>query len=183
MPNNTLRITATQFRDHSHRFNPWHANVFKPCTKAIGNCRTTTSTRTIPTNRNNCCYFVYVEPARRAHLKAELDEKARAGAVPFAAFLKARKELPNIPCESKFGRIRQMRPSMVFDERVYGSVISLGAGMILMFLGFFMYLGGESQIISVALMLAGAICEFLGFLLAYLAYRTSIHVQGFRGHA
>jgi hypothetical protein len=46
--------------------------------------------------------------------------------------------------------------------------------MILMFVGFFMYVGGESEIISVGVMLAGAVCESLGFLLAYLAYKTAI---------
>jgi hypothetical protein len=53
-------------------------------------------------------------------------------------------------------------------------MISLNAGMVLMFLGFFMYLGGESEVISVGVMLSGAACEFLGFFLAYLAYKAAI---------
>ena len=44
-----------------------------------------------------------------------------------------------------------------------------------MFLGFFMYLGGgEPEAISVGVMLSGAAFEFLGFLLAYLAYKASV---------
>jgi hypothetical protein len=46
--------------------------------------------------------------------------------------------------------------------------------MVLMFLGFFMYLGGDHEIISVVAMLSGAVCEFLGFFLAYLAYKAAI---------
>lgn len=53
-------------------------------------------------------------------------------------------------------------------------MISLNVGMVLMFLGFFMYLGGESEVMSVVVMLSGATCEFLGFFLAYLAYKASI---------
>jgi hypothetical protein len=52
-------------------------------------------------------------------------------------------------------------------------MISLNAGMVLMFLGFFMYLGGESDAISIGVVLSGAACEFLGFFLAYLAYKAS----------
>jgi len=46
--------------------------------------------------------------------------------------------------------------------------------MVLMFLGFFMYIGGESEIISVVVLLSGATFEFLGFFLAYLAYKAAI---------
>jgi hypothetical protein len=59
-------------------------------------------------------------------------------------------------------------------RRSYESIISLNIGMILMFLGFFMYLGGGSQIISVGIALAGISCELLGFLLAYRGYKTAI---------
>jgi hypothetical protein len=59
-------------------------------------------------------------------------------------------------------------------KRPYQSIISLNAGMVLMFLGFFMYLGGKPEIISVGIMLSGAACEFLGFFFAYLAYKTAI---------
>ncbi|HVB95213.1 MAG TPA: hypothetical protein VND41_01250 [Nitrososphaerales archaeon] len=59
-------------------------------------------------------------------------------------------------------------------SRPYECMISLNAGMVLMFLGFFMYLGGKSEVISVGVMISGAACEFLGFLLAYLAYKASI---------
>lgn len=58
-------------------------------------------------------------------------------------------------------------------KRPYESIISLNAGMILLFLGFFLYIGGESEMISVGVMVAGAICVFLGFFLAYLAYRAA----------
>jgi hypothetical protein len=46
--------------------------------------------------------------------------------------------------------------------------------MILMFLGFFMYVSGESEIISVGVVLVGVVCEFLGFFLAYVANKTAI---------
>jgi len=59
-------------------------------------------------------------------------------------------------------------------KRPYESIISLNAGMVLMFLGFFMYLGGKSETISVGIMLSGAACEFLGFFLAYLAHKTAV---------
>jgi hypothetical protein len=59
-------------------------------------------------------------------------------------------------------------------RRPYESVVSLKAGMILMFLGFFLYIGGESEIISVGVVLVGAACVFLGFLFAHLAYRAAI---------
>lgn len=59
-------------------------------------------------------------------------------------------------------------------KRPYQSIISLNAGMVLMFLGFFMYLGGKPEIISGGIMVSGAACEFLGFFLAYLAYKTAI---------
>jgi hypothetical protein len=59
-------------------------------------------------------------------------------------------------------------------KRPYESIVSLNAGMVLMFLGFFMYLGGDHEIISVVAMLSGAVCEFLGFFLAYLAYKAAI---------
>ena len=59
-------------------------------------------------------------------------------------------------------------------NRPYESIISLNVGMVLMFLGFFMYIGGGSEIISVGILLSGAACEFLGFFLAYLAYKTAI---------
>jgi hypothetical protein len=52
-------------------------------------------------------------------------------------------------------------------------MIWLNAGTVLMFLGFFMYLRGESEVTSVGVILFGAACEFLGFFLAYFAY-TSI---------
>lgn len=44
-----------------------------------------------------------------------------------------------------------------------------------MFLGLFMYISGESTIIGVGVMVSGAVCEFLGFFLAYLAYKTAIY--------
>jgi len=53
-------------------------------------------------------------------------------------------------------------------------MISLNAGMVLMFLGFFMYLGGKPEVISVGVVLSGAAFEFLGFFLAYLAYKVSV---------
>lgn len=59
-------------------------------------------------------------------------------------------------------------------KRPYESIVSLNAGMVLMFLGFFLYLGGRSEIVSVGIMLSGAACEFLGFFLAYRAYKTAI---------
>jgi len=59
-------------------------------------------------------------------------------------------------------------------KRPYESIVSLNAGMVLMFLGFFMYLGGRSELVSIGIMLSGAACEFLGFFLAYLAYKTAI---------
>jgi len=43
-----------------------------------------------------------------------------------------------------------------------------------MFLGFFTYIGGESQIIGLGVALVGAACEFLGFFLAYLGYKAAI---------
>jgi hypothetical protein len=52
---------------------------------------------------------------------------------------------------------RQMPTSAVIGERAYGSIISLSTGMVLMFLGFFMCLGGWSQIISVGVMLTGGV--------------------------
>ncbi len=66
-----------------------------------------------------------------------------------------------------------MLESASFMERGYESIVSLTTGMILMFLGFFMYIGGESRTISIGVMLAGALCEFLGFFLAYLAYKAA----------
>jgi len=59
-------------------------------------------------------------------------------------------------------------------KRPYESIISLNAGMILMFLGFFLYIGGESEMISIGIVAAGAACTFLGFFSAYLAYKAAI---------
>ena len=59
-------------------------------------------------------------------------------------------------------------------RRPYESIISLNAGMILMFLGFFLYIGGESEMISIGVVVAGAVCAFLGFFFAYLAYKAAI---------
>jgi hypothetical protein len=65
-------------------------------------------------------------------------------------------------------------------RRPYESVISLNAGMILMFLGFFLYIGGDSETVSVGVMLVGAACAFLGFVLAYLAYRVQSRPRSLR---
>lgn len=46
--------------------------------------------------------------------------------------------------------------------------------MVLMFLGFFLYIGGEPEMISIGVVVAGAVCVFLGFFFAYLAYKTAI---------
>jgi len=43
-----------------------------------------------------------------------------------------------------------------------------------MFLGFFTYIGGESQIIGLVVALFGAACEILAFFLAYLGYKAAI---------
>jgi len=59
-------------------------------------------------------------------------------------------------------------------KRPYESIISLNAGMILMFLGFFLYIGGESEMVSVGLMLVGTVSAILGFFLGYLAYKAAI---------
>jgi len=50
----------------------------------------------------------------------------------------------------------------------------LTVGMILMFLGFFLFIGDKPQIISITVMLAGVACEFLGFFSAYIAYKGAI---------
>ena len=43
-----------------------------------------------------------------------------------------------------------------------------------MFLGFFLYIGGESEMISVGVVLVGTVCVFLGFFFAYLSYKAAI---------
>lgn len=40
--------------------------------------------------------------------------------------------------------------------------------MILMFAGFFLYIGGKPESVGVAIALTGVFCESFGFLLAYL---------------
>jgi hypothetical protein len=49
--------------------------------------------------------------------------------------------------------------------------------MILMFLGFFAYIGGEYRIISLGAIVVGVACEFLGFFLAYLGYKSATPTQ------
>lgn len=46
-----------------------------------------------------------------------------------------------------------------------------------MILGFFVYIGGNSQAVGVGVMLAGVVFELLGFLLAYLEYKVSVKVR------
>jgi hypothetical protein len=58
--------------------------------------------------------------------------------------------------------------------RSYEAIALLAMGMIFMFLGFFMYIGGWSQVPSLGVMFAGVVCEILGFFLAYLGYKSGM---------
>jgi hypothetical protein len=62
-------------------------------------------------------------------------------------------------------------------SRAYECVASLCVGMVLMFFGFFAYLGGKSLILSVGIMSSGAAIECRGFFLAYLAYKDSVRAS------
>ncbi len=71
-----------------------------------------------------------------------------------------------------------MSGGTVVSKRAYASITSLSAGTILMILGFFIYIGGNSQVVGVGVVLAGVVFELLGFLLAYLEYKASVKVRG-----
>ena len=60
-------------------------------------------------------------------------------------------------------------------SRPYESMISLKAGMVLMFLGFFVHLGGESEVISAGYALPARHLSFLEFFLVRLTHEAAIY--------